>query len=458
MTREYDLLVLGGGPAGYPAAIRAAQRGAEVCLIEKGPLGGTCLNWGCIPTKTLHGTAHLIERLESAGEAGVGDGGAGIEAGKLFERKDRVVADLVRGIEAILEARKITVLRGEGRLRSRNEIEVESSGTVRGGRIIVATGSSELSLPGMDFDGEKILNSRDLLDLGRIPASMIIVGGGAIGCEFASIFNALGSRVSIVEMLPRLVAKEDGQISRALRAYFLKRGIGLHLGTRVAEADKGGEGVTVRLENGVEKTAELLLISVGRRLNVSGIGLEDAGIGFDAKGINADERMRTNVEGVYAAGDVVGGHLLAHVATREGIVAAENALGRTEVVRYDAVPSTIYTLPEISRVGITEEEAREKGMEVIVGRAPFAANGKAKGLGEEEGFVKWVVSKEDERLLGLHVIGGTATELVGPAILAVGRGMTLKDFTSSVFPHPTLSESLAEAAEAAKGVAIHVIR
>ncbi len=455
MAGEYDLLVLGGGPAGYPAAIRAARMGARVCLVEQGAIGGVCLNRGCIPTKALHSMAHTVVQAEGAGFAG---GPLRIDADALFAHKDRVVSDLVSGVEQILKARKVAVMRGRGRITAPGTVDVEGVGTVRGRRLIIATGSSEVELPGLPFDGERIIDGAGLLDLDRIPGSLVVIGGGVIGCEFASIFNAFGTDVSIVEMLPRLIATEDGQVSRFLQAFFKRRGIRLHLGVRAHSAERVGDGVRIHLENGEDISAEMVLVSVGRRPNVADIGLEEVGVRSGAGGIAVNERMETGVEGMYAAGDVVGGWLLAHVAMREGIVAAENALGTGREMRYDSIPSTIYTLPEIARVGLTEDEAKERDLSVVTGRFPFAANGKAKGLREEEGFVKWVAERDGRRLLGLHIIGPQATELLASGILAIERGMSVEDFTGAVFPHPTLSEALAEAAEAITGNAIHIVR
>ena len=458
MAREYDCLVLGGGPAGYPAAIRAAQLGARVCLIEKESLGGTCLNWGCIPTKALQGAAHLLERVREGSGRGIAGGPVGIDAASLFANKNRVVKDLVSGVEKIMKARRIEVLRGAGRLTSGTTIEVEGAGTVSAKKIIIATGSSEAALPFMPFDGARILSSKDVLDLGRIPASLLIVGGGAIGCEFASIFNAFGTKVTIVEMLPVLVATEDAQISRTLQMLFRKKGIALHLGTSVMAAKTTDAGVAASLESGVEIVSEAVLVSVGRHPYFADAGIEAAGVEADRSGIKVNARMETTAPGVYAAGDVVGGALLAHVATREGVIAAENALGGSRETGHSTIPSTIYTLPEISHAGLTEDEARAKGLSVATGRFPFAASGKAKGLGEEDGFVKWVARAEDRKLLGIHIIGPHATELLAPAIVALDRGLTADEYAESIFPHPTLSEALAGAAEAIYGKAIDLIK
>jgi dihydrolipoamide dehydrogenase len=450
-------LVLGGGPAGYPAAIRAAQLGASVCLIEKDKLGGVCLNRGCIPTKALHGLAHLVEMTAAGAGSGL-HGQLAVDPKEMISHKESIVGDLVKGVGQLLKSKKVEIVRGTGRLVSSEEINVDGHGPVKGRKILIATGSSEISLPGMEFDGKMILSSTDLLDLSRIPESMIIVGGGAIGCEFASIFNAFGTEVTVVEMLESIIATEDTHVVRFLQNFMRRKGIGLHLGTRVESLLKNQSGITARLDNGKTVEAELALVSVGRRPNVTGIGLEDTGVRVGKDGIEVNAQMETAVPGVFAAGDVIGGWLLAHVATREGIIAAENALGASREIDYSAVPTTIYTLPEVSGVGMTEDEANRKGIETVTGRFPFAANGKAKGLREEDGFVKWVSSRRDGKLIGLHIIGPQATELLAAGIMAVREGMTADQFASTIFPHPTLSEALGEAAEATEGKAIHLIR
>ena len=458
MTREFDLLVLGGGPAGYPAAIRAAQLGARVGLVEREHIGGTCLNWGCIPTKTFHAVAHDLERVREGKGRGLSVGALEADAASLFANKARVVRELVSGVEKILKARKIEVLRGTGRLTGPGTIEVEGVGAVRAPKIVLATGSIDVTPPQVPVDGKFIVGSKGILDLGRIPETLVIVGGGFIGCEFASIFNALGSKVSVVEMLPNVLAAEDAQISRTLQMLFRKKGIELHLGTKVVSAERGGAGTIAVLESGAEISAEIVLVAVGRRAHFAESGIEHLGVEADRGGIKVNERLETSAPGVYAAGDAVGGMLLAHVATREGVVAAENALGASRRVSYEAVPSTIYTLPEISRVGMTEEEAKRRGLAIVTGRFPFAANGKAKGLGEEDGFVKWVARADDQKLIGFHAIGPHVTELAALAALAIGRGLTAEELAESVFPHPTLSETLAGAAEAVYGKAIDLIR
>jgi dihydrolipoamide dehydrogenase len=458
VAREFDLLVLGGGPAGYPAAIRAAQLGARVCLVERERVGGTCLNWGCIPTKAFQAVAHDIERARSGKERGFAVEAVRADAERLFANKARVVGELVSGVEKILKARKIEVFRGAGHITGPGTVEVEGTGAVRASKIVIATGSIDVAPPQVPIDGTFIVGSKGLLDLGRIPETLVIVGGGFIGCEFASIFNALGSKVSVVEMLPAILSTEDAQVARTLQMFMRKKGIELHLGTKVVSAERGGAGTILVLEGGAEISAEVVLVAVGRRPHFADCGYERVGIEADRGGIKVNDRMETTVSGVYAAGDAVGGMLLAHVATREGVVAAENALGGSRRASYDAIPSTIYTLPEIARVGVTEEQAKRDGTAVVTGRFPFAANGKAKGLGEEDGFVKWIARADDKRLIGFHAIGPHVTELAASAAIAIGRGMTAEDVAESVFPHPTLSETLGGAAEAVYGRAIDLIR
>ncbi|MCD6379217.1 dihydrolipoyl dehydrogenase [bacterium] len=455
MTDEYDLVVVGGGPAGYPAAIRASQMGASVCLVESGEMGGVCLNRGCIPTKTMHAAAHLIEQSAGGSQAGL-SGSLGVDLKGLLSHKERVVGKLVSGVEKLLKRRGVDVVRGTARVVTAGEIHVEGKGQIKGKKIIIATGSSEVILPGMEFDGKRVLSSTDILNLSKVPESLLIIGGGVIGCEFASIFHAFGTMVTIVEMLPLLVAGEDAKISRFLKTFLKRKGITIHLGNKVESLNSGDAGITARLASGSQIESEFVLVSVGRVPNISNIGLEDLGVEMDKTGIKVNSKMETNVKGVFAAGDVVGGLLLAHVATREGIVAAENALGSDVEMDYSAVPSTIYTLPEISHVGLTQEEAADKNFEIKTGSFPFSANGKAQGLREPDGFVKWVAEKTTGKLRGVHIIGPQATELVSIGMIAIESEMKAEDFETMIFPHPTLSEALAEAADDINSRAIHI--
>jgi len=450
---HYDLIVLGGGPAGYPAAIRAAQLGADVCLIEENKLGGVCLNWGCIPTKAMHATAHMIELSRKTGHID----NSGVDMESLAAYRSEVVKKLVTGVTGLLEKRGVEVIRGRGRLISPKQVKVDSKDVLEGEKIIIATGSSAMTLPGIEFDGERILSSKELLNMKHLPSSLIIIGGGVIGSEFASIYNALGTEITIVEMLPSLVAEESDRIGKYLRMFFKKKGIKVNLKSRVEQIERNSEGVTAILDNGEKVEAEAAVLSVGRAPNLKDTGIEELGIESDKNGIRVNGRMETGVDGVYAAGDVVGGYLLAHVATREGVVASENALGHEREIDYSLVPSTVYTIPEIAHVGMNMKEAESEGIESVRGNFPFSANGKALGMNESDGFVNWVAEKESGKLLGLHIIGPGATELVSIGTVAIANGMTAEDFETMIFPHPTLGESIYEAAEDINSKSIHQI-
>ncbi|MFO7915115.1 MAG: dihydrolipoyl dehydrogenase [Candidatus Krumholzibacteriales bacterium] len=449
----YDLIVLGGGPAGYPAAIRASQLGARVCLIEAEKLGGVCLNWGCIPTKTMHAAAHLMEAGRSLDFADLSD----VDMKSLSEHRAKVVDRLVSGVRKLLKKRGVEVISGRGRIISPSEVKIDSGDTVKGDKIIIATGSSAMNLPGMEFDGKLILSSKDLLNLDYLPSSLLIIGGGVIGSEFASIFNALGTGVTVVEMLPSLVSGESDRVSKYLRMFFRKKGIEVHLGSRVEKIEKSGDGITAHLEDGTVIESSAAVLSVGRVPNIEDIGLREVGIETKDSAIRVNGRMETNVKGVYAAGDVVGGYLLAHAATREGLVAAENAMGVDREIDYSLVPSTVYTIPEIAHVGLNMEEAESKGLKCASGQFPFSANGKALGMDEPDGFAGWVAEEESGKLLGLHIIGPDATELVSIGTVAVSNGMTAEEFEALIFPHPTLGEAIFEAAEDINSKSVHLL-
>ena len=449
----YDLVVLGGGPAGYPAAIRAAQLGARVGLIEAEKLGGVCLNWGCIPTKTMHAAAHLME----AGRSSEYSETPAVDMKSLSEHRAKVVDRLVSGVQKLLKKRGVEVIRSRGRLISPGEVKIDSGDTVKGDKIIIATGSSAMKLPGMEFDGKLILSSKDLLNLDHLPSSLLIIGGGVIGSEFASIFNSLGTEVTVVEMLPSLVSGESDRISKYLRMFFRKKGIKVHLGARVEKIDRGGDGITAHLDDGTVIESSATVLSVGRVPNIEDIGLREVGVETEDSAIRVNGRMETNVQGVYAAGDAVGGYLLAHVATREGLVAAENAMGGDREVDYSLVPSTVYTIPEIAHVGLNMKEAESSGIECDRGQFPFSANGKALGLDEPDGFVAWVAEQKSGKLLGLHIIGPNATELVSIGTVAVSNGMTAEEFETLIFPHPTLGEAIFEAAEDINSKSVHLL-
>ncbi|MBD3178437.1 MAG: dihydrolipoyl dehydrogenase, partial [Candidatus Latescibacteria bacterium] len=349
------------------------------------------------------------------------------------------------------------VIRGRGKLVSAGSVELDSGDIIEGKKIIISTGSSPMKLPGIEPDGQKILSSRDLLGMDKLPPSLLVIGGGVIGSEFASIFNALGSDVTVVEMLPSLVAGEMDRVSKYLRMFFRKKGIKVYLGSRVESMEKNDKGVVALLDDGTEIKSESVLLSVGRTPNIDDIGLDRVGIEYEKSGIIVNRRMETNIKGVYAAGDVVGGWLLAHVATREGLTASENALGEGREIDYSLVPSTVYTMPEIAHVGINPEEAESEGIRFSTGQFPFSANGKALGMDEADGFVSWLAEKDSGRLIGLHIIGPNATELVSIGTVAIEAGMTAGQFESVIFPHPTLGEALFEAAEDINSKSVHIL-
>ncbi|NPV53498.1 MAG: dihydrolipoyl dehydrogenase [Firmicutes bacterium] len=487
-SNEFDVIVIGGGPGGYVAAIRAAQLGAgagsRVCLVEKADLGGTCLNRGCIPTKALVASASALEFVKRLGDFGVraGDGEVSYDFGAMMDRKDRIVERLRGGVAFLLKKHKVTVIKGKARLTGARTVEVELEGqqaTARpdarpvrdgetgaqagegtvvlgAGTIIIATGSRPVIFPGFEHDGETILTSDEVLNLREVPGTLLIVGGGVIGCEFACIFSALGTKVTIIELMSSILPTEDKDIQRLLSAAMRKRGVQVKTGIKITSIARVDGQAVATLESGETVVCDKALISVGRACNSDGIGLESAGVNVGRKGeIIVDDMMATSVPGIYAIGDVTGKTLLAHVASAQGIVAAHNIMGGRKQMNYDAVPACIFTAPEIASVGLTADKAREHGIEVAVGRFPFAASGKAVSMNEVEGFVKMVADKETDRLLGVQIVGPHATELIAEATLAVRSSITACEFAETIHAHPTLSEALMEAAEAVHGLSIH---
>lgn len=456
------LALLGAGPGGYVAAIRAAQLGASVTVIEASEVGGTCLNWGCIPTKTLIASSELLARVRNLDAFGLELSGTVVpNLAKIMARKDRVVSTLAKGIRGLFKSWGITLLEGRGRLLSPRQIEVLSmDGTrtvVEADRIIIATGSRPAEIPAFPFDGRRLLSSTDALGLTEIPQSLLIIGAGVIGCEFACIFRELGSDVTMVETLPRAVATEDPDVSELLERELKKKKIRLLTSVRVDKVNVLDDRVVASLSDGSEITAERVLVSIGRSHNSDGIGLENAGIETGRKGeILVNHRMETNVSGVSAVGDVTGGMLLAHVASAEGLVAAENAVGLETRIDYSVVPAAIFTSPEIASVGLREPEAAEKGIRYRTGNFPFRALGRAHAMGEISGFVKIISDEASDRVLGAHIIGPHASDLIHEVAAAMRAGMSTQDLARTIHAHPTLSEGIMEAAEALHGRAIHV--
>ncbi len=463
--KEFQLVIIGSGPGGYVAAIRAGILGLKTALVEKDPfLGGTCLHRGCIPTKALLHTAHLYDEIKTAAEYGLQTGQLGVDFPKVHKRKTIIVRKLSKGIEYLMKKRKVDVFTGMGAFVDANTVTVTGSAgeeTIRGGAVIVATGSVPSQLPHIVPDHTTVLDSDDILQLETIPKSLAVIGAGAVGVEFASIFNSFGCEVSVIELLPRIVPLEDEEISSALEKSFNKKGIRTFTSSQVKTIDAAAGGAVLEIESNGKTTrqeAEKVLLSVGRRPLTGGIGLEKAGIEADDRGyIPVNEFMQTKVPHVYAIGDIVRTPWLAHVASAEGILAVNHLAGKhVEAIDYRKTPSCTYCAPEVASVGLTEHAAREAGYEVKTGRFPFSAIGKAMIVGETEGFVKIVGENTYDEVLGVHIIGPKATELIAEACLGMKLETTVEEISKTVHAHPTLSEAMLEAAHSVYDEAIHI--
>lgn len=454
----YDIIVLGGGPGGYVAAIRGAQLGAKVALIEAGELGGTCLNKGCIPTKAMIASIDKLEAVKNAGEYGIEVEGYKINFHKLQERKNQVVAQLVKGIHFLVKKNKIDFFKGYGYFLNKNEIQVRSEKgeqTIAGKNFIIATGSEPLLFDTFNYDGINIITSDEALELKEIPESLLIVGGGVIGCEFATIYAALGTKVTIVEALPHILPMVDKDIAMRLQSILKKKGITIKTKTMIKELTACSKSVKAVIDSG-ELKAQKALISVGRKVASKGFGIENTGVELGNKGeILVNKKMQTNIPNIYAIGDVTNKILLAHVASFQGIVAAENIHGKEIEMDYNVVPNCVFTKPEVASVGLTSDECEKQGISIKIGKFNFLANGKAVAMGETEGMVKIIAREEDNVVLGVHIIGPHAADLISEASIAVYNKLTLKDITKVIHAHPTLSEAVMEAAEHALGMAIH---
>jgi dihydrolipoamide dehydrogenase len=456
------LSIIGSGPGGYVAAIKAAQLGAEVTVIEEGEVGGTCLNWGGIPTKTMIASTEMLAKAREFDKFGLElRGSVQPNLSKIIDRKNKVVSSMIKGIKGLLKGWRITLKEGRGVLKSPREIEITSKDgdieKVETDKIIIATGSKPAQIQSFPFDGANIISSTEALDLREIPKSMLIVGAGIIGCEFACIYRELGTEVTVVEILPRAVATEDHELSELLEKEFKKRKIKLLTNTKIENVSIKEDGVHASLSTGKELTAEKMLVSIGRTFNSDNIGLEAAGIKRgDRSEIIVNSGMETNIPGIYAVGDVTGGILLAHMASREGIVAARNAMGIQSTIDYNVVPAAIFTSPEIASVGLREFQARERDIKVKTGHFQFRALGKAHAIGETAGFVKVVSEEYSDKILGVHIIGPHASDLIHEAAVSIKAGLTSRDVAETIHAHPTLSEGLMEAAEDVHGEAVHV--
>jgi dihydrolipoamide dehydrogenase len=462
MVKQADVAVIGAGIGGYVAALRARQLGATVVLIERDRIGGVCLNWGCIPTKTLLRSAEVLHLAQNGSKYGVEVGQVSLDWSAAQKRKEQTVARLTGGVKFLLEKAGVDVMAGTARFDSPTELVVSAEqGTTRvqANRFLIATGSRPASLPIPGLSGAGVLSSDDVVELGNLPSSVLIIGGGPIGVEFATLFRACGVRVALVEILPRILPSLDADLGAQVERGLKRLKVDVYAGSKVASvaAEADGHVVSVETASGaVTVEAEKVLLAVGRRPNVEDAGLDAAGVALGKTGVGVDDHMRTSVPHIFAVGDVTGGLLLAHVASQEGVVAAENALGHERTMRYDAVPSCVFSWPEVATVGLSEEQAAEKGYQVRVGRFPFRANGKALAHGDYEGLVKIVAEAEYGQVLGVHIVGPHASDLIQEATMALTLEATLDEFEATVHPHPTLSEALAEAALAAQGRALQI--
>ncbi len=459
------LTIIGAGPGGYVAAIRAAQKGAVVTIIEGDEVGGTCLNRGCIPTKTLIASAEALERTRNAVDFGVQvSGEVGYNLAKIRERKDKVVSIQVKGIRGLFKSWGVNLIEGRGSMLSPDTVRVvRKDGTVmdvKSDKVIIATGSRPAKLPGFPFDGESVITSDDAIQLTSIPKSLLIVGAGVIGSEFAFIYNSFGSQVTMVEMMPRAISTEDEEMSGTLEREFKKAKIKLVTNVKVEKVDKGPDGMMVaKLSNNTEVTTEKILVSIGRHMNSENLGLDTVGVVIGKRGeITVNDKMETNVPGVYAIGDVTGNMMLAHVASHQGLVAADNALGGDSRMDYNVVPSGIFTMPEIGSVGLREKQAIEMGIKYRVGRFQFRGLGKAHAMGEITGMVKIIADEATDKVIGVHICGAHATDLVHEGALAMQMGATAKLLGEMIHAHPTLAEGVKEAAEDVHKTAIHVMK
>ncbi|HEX8494079.1 MAG TPA: dihydrolipoyl dehydrogenase [Pyrinomonadaceae bacterium] len=466
-TEQFDVTIIGSGPGGYVAAIRAGQLGLKTALVEKDKrLGGTCTLRGCIPTKQLLMSAHVYEHMQHAADFGVQASEIKLAFADVQKRKDKVVLKNSKGVEFLMKKNKVTVFNGYGRLQLPGKVEVTGEGgkkeTIQTKNIIIATGSVVRPIPGFETDGERVVNSDHILELKAVPKSLIVMGAGAVGVEFASVYSRFGCQTTIVELMPRLLPLEDEEVSKELEKSFRKRGIKSQLDTKLEKIEKTDSGVklTGKTSKGeaVNLEAEMLLVAVGRMPFIEGLGLEGTKIKVERGAIQVDEFLRTGEAGVYAIGDVIPTPWLAHLASKEGILAVEQCAGQENVhpINLRLVPSCTYCDPEVASVGLTESAARKEGYDVKVAKFPFSASGKARILGEEEGFVKIVSETKYDELLGVHIIGPHATELIAEACVAMQLESTAEELGRTMHAHPTISEAVMEAAEGIHGLTIHM--
>lgn len=462
---NYDLIVIGSGPGGYVAAIRGAQLGMSVAVVERAELGGVCLNWGCIPTKSLLKSAQVLEYAQHAEAYGVKIEKAEPDFDAMITRSRGVADKMSKGIQYLFKKNNITVISGTGKLLPGKKVEVSTetgeTATYEAQHIVLATGARSRQLPAIPQDGKRIIGYRQALTLDHKPASLLVVGSGAIGSELAYFYNAIGTKVTLVEFMPTILPLEDEEVSKQVGRSFKKAGIEVLVKSTVESIDTAGELLKINIRNkkGELETyeAEMVLSAVGISPNVENIGLEETGVELEKGRIKVDDYYRTNIEGVYAIGDIVHGPALAHVASAEAICCVEHIAGlNPEPIDYTNIPGCTYTTPEVASVGLSEAKAVESGREIKIGKFPFTASGKASAAGANEGFVKLIFDAQDNTLLGAHLVGANVTEMIAELVLARKKGVTGHDLITTVHPHPTMSEAVMEAAAQAYGEAIHL--
>ena len=463
MPNQFDVIILGGGPAGYVAAIRAAQLGLATALVEKEKLGGVCVNIGCIPTKALLHSAYIARLLREAKEFGIEAGAVKTDYGVAMQRSRRVSDQNSKGVEFLMKKNKVTVVKGTGVLQPGKKVKVGSDSYEARKAVIVATGSRVKGLPqiGLEINKTTVISSDEALFLEQAPASMAVVGAGAVGMEFADIFHAFGTKVTLIEVLPRILPLEDAEASDALTKSYKKRGIEVLAAAKVTKANVGKDRVALDVEaNGAKQKVEaaVVLMAAGRAVNTENIGLKEAGVQLNDRGfIKVDQNLQTTTPGVYAIGDVAGPPMLAHKGFREGVVVAEQVAGRKpHPIKYDNVPSVTYCHPEVASIGLTEDQCKERKLDYVVGRFPFSANGRARGTGETEGFVKIIRDKKYGEILGAHIVGSPASELIHELAVARENEYTVEEVELAIHAHPTMSEAVAEAALDSLGRVIHM--
>jgi dihydrolipoamide dehydrogenase len=463
MSESFDVIVIGAGPGGYVCAIRAAQLGLKTACVEKREtLGGTCLNVGCIPSKALlQSSEHFDEAQHKLADHGVIVNGVKADLKRMLARKGEVVSANVKGVEFLFRKNKVTWLKGEGTITAPGQVQVNGT-SYAAKAIVVATGSESIPLPGVEVDERAIVTSTGGLELDKVPGHLVVIGGGYIGLELGSVWRRLGAEVTVVEFLDRLVPTMDGEVGKTFERVLAKQGIKSKLKTKVTAARKGNEGVTLTLEpaeggKAEELKADVVLVAIGRRAYSNGLGLQEVGVELDERGrVKTDAHFATSVPGIYAIGDVIAGPMLAHKAEEEGVAVAELLAGQAGHVNYGAIPGVVYTWPEVASVGETEEQLKARGVAYKVGKFPFTANGRARAMGDTDGFVKLLADKETDRLLGAHIIGPDAGTLIAELALAMEFGASAEDVARTCHAHPSLNEAVKEAALAVDGRALHI--